>query len=277
MKDGKEHGKGTMNYASGDKYTGIWVNGNRTGQGVYTHADGNRYEGQFKDSKKHGKGTLIWAPRANGSSSKYVGDWIDGNMTGYGVYTFANGDRYELRYSPITRQGLLNHWMSNYYSFYAIREQSLGRWKDDNKHGKGTMDYASGDKYTGAWVNDNMTGQGVYTFASGNRYELKYSQITRLSLLNHWMSKNYSFYAIKEQLLGQWKDGNYHGQGKMTYENGTVREGMWSNDKFIGWLYDLFNLVHMFDIYLLHSIFLGDIISAFLFETIDAIVFIGSI
>ncbi|CAF4353126.1 unnamed protein product, partial [Adineta steineri] len=44
MKDGKEHGKGHINFANGDKYTGIFVEGNITGQGVYINADGNRYE-----------------------------------------------------------------------------------------------------------------------------------------------------------------------------------------------------------------------------------------
>jgi hypothetical protein len=41
------------------------------------------------------------------------------------------------------------------------------------------------------------------------------------------------FYVIKEQLLGQFKDGKMHGKGKMKYANGTVQEGMWSNDNFI--------------------------------------------
>ncbi len=43
-KNGKKHGKGTMDYANGNKYTGIWVNDNRAGQGVFTWTNGNRYE-----------------------------------------------------------------------------------------------------------------------------------------------------------------------------------------------------------------------------------------
>ncbi len=42
-KIGKRHGKGTMDYANGGKYTGIWVNDVRTGQGVIW-VSGNRYE-----------------------------------------------------------------------------------------------------------------------------------------------------------------------------------------------------------------------------------------
>jgi hypothetical protein len=39
------------------------------------------------------------------------------------------------------------------------------------RHGKGTMAYASGDKYTGDWLNDVKTGAGIYIFATGNRYK----------------------------------------------------------------------------------------------------------
>jgi hypothetical protein len=39
-----KHGQGTYYFASGNKYTGDWVDDKRTGQGVYTWADGDRYE-----------------------------------------------------------------------------------------------------------------------------------------------------------------------------------------------------------------------------------------
>jgi hypothetical protein len=97
------HGKGTMDYGSGDRFTGIWVNGNRTGQGVHNFVNGDRYEGQWKDDKQHGKGTLVWGPNSASPGDKYVGDWIDGNRSGQGVYTDADGNRYELRHSQISR------------------------------------------------------------------------------------------------------------------------------------------------------------------------------
>jgi hypothetical protein len=42
--DGKKHGKGTMSYANGEKYTGDWLNDVREGEGIYTFANGDRYE-----------------------------------------------------------------------------------------------------------------------------------------------------------------------------------------------------------------------------------------
>jgi hypothetical protein len=53
--------------------------------------------GQFKDSKMNGKGTYYFV-----DGHKYVGDWIDDNRTGQGVFTWANGARYEKEYSQIS-------------------------------------------------------------------------------------------------------------------------------------------------------------------------------
>jgi hypothetical protein len=42
----------------------------------------------------HGRGKMDFA-----NGAKYTGDWLDGAMTGEAIYNFANGDRYEWRYS----------------------------------------------------------------------------------------------------------------------------------------------------------------------------------
>ncbi|CAF4042965.1 unnamed protein product [Adineta steineri] len=47
MKGEKKHGKGQMEFANGDKYTGIWVEGTRTGQGVFIYANSDRYESRY--------------------------------------------------------------------------------------------------------------------------------------------------------------------------------------------------------------------------------------
>jgi len=52
------------------------------------------------------------------------------------------------------------------------------------KHGKGKTDFTSKDKCTGDWIESNRAGQGVYIYANDDRYELRYSQITRSSVLN---------------------------------------------------------------------------------------------
>ena len=61
IKDGKPHGKGTMQFNNewGTIYVGDWVNGVRTGQGTSIKKNGNRYVGEFLNDELHGKGFLI--------------------------------------------------------------------------------------------------------------------------------------------------------------------------------------------------------------------------
>ena len=52
--------------------------------------EGTRYEGHFKMGKHHGKGRLKY--EATGDC--YNGDWLEGEITGEGTFTFSNGDMY---------------------------------------------------------------------------------------------------------------------------------------------------------------------------------------
>lgn len=76
MYDGHLHGKGTLTFANGNHYEGIFVvfdskthisilgefrYGKRDGKGVFTWHDGERYEGGFKNDKRDGYGTYFYA------------------------------------------------------------------------------------------------------------------------------------------------------------------------------------------------------------------------
>ncbi len=50
--------------------------------------------GQMKNDSFNGKGTKYFA-----NGNKYTGDWVDDKMIGRGIYTWLNGDRYEMKYS----------------------------------------------------------------------------------------------------------------------------------------------------------------------------------
>merc|ERR1712183_995521 len=64
----------------------------------------------------------------------YDGKWKESNRHGFGVCTFANGDKYE------------------------------GNWKNDQMHGMGKYFFETGDYYEGQWQNDQKEGQGTYNF-----------------------------------------------------------------------------------------------------------------
>jgi hypothetical protein len=46
--------------------------------------------------------------------------------------------------------------------YTLLKNLKKGEWKNGERHGKGTMDYADGNKYTGTWVNGEKLGQGVF-------------------------------------------------------------------------------------------------------------------
>ena len=163
--DGK-HGTGIMYFANGDKYTGDWFNDERTGYGLFIWTSGDRYQrdyslisrdqtipseeihldangiineqckGQFKNSYRHGRGLYFFS-----DGNAFAGDWLEGNRTGHGVFTWPNGNRYE------------------------------GQFKDNQRHGKGTQYFAFGANYTGDWLDDERTGSGIFNWKDGTRYE----------------------------------------------------------------------------------------------------------
>ena len=72
---------------------------------------------------------------------RYEGDWVDGNRTGKGVWTWGTGE-----------------WEGSRYE---------GDWVLGKRTGKGVLTWPSGDRYEGDFVNGKRTGKGVKTYASG--------------------------------------------------------------------------------------------------------------
>ena len=62
----------------------------------------------------------------------YQGEWVDNNMDGMGVYTWADGRCY------------------------------IGEYMDDKKHGYGIYKWADGRLYLGQWVRGKQNGLGIY-------------------------------------------------------------------------------------------------------------------
>ena len=59
-------------------------------------------KGQMSGDMFNGQGTKYFANR-----HKYTGDWVDNRMEGLGIYTWPNGDRYEVKYSKMSCH---NYW-----------------------------------------------------------------------------------------------------------------------------------------------------------------------
>ena len=141
----ERHGYGTMHYASGEVHAGDFERDVRHGKGKLIHADGSVYHGEWKYGEIWGEGRGSM-PSADGSS-KYVGQWYNGQRQGRGTMVSSSGDEY------------------------------AGEFFDDLFHGFGKFVAANGDEYEGTWIKGEMTGKGTMKWkASQDTYTGSFSQ-----------------------------------------------------------------------------------------------------
>ncbi|CAI2378754.1 unnamed protein product [Moneuplotes crassus] len=156
---------------------------------------GDTYEGQFnkKTGLKHGHGTYEWLSH-DGKGDRYVGDWVNGNMEGYGIYYYDNGDKYE------------------------------GEWMKDNKHGLGVMTWASGTFYKGEYKVGKRNGKGKYTWNSSNSYEGYFYN-------DNFHGRGTYYWADGDKFEGIWQNDQKHGEGMYTWSNGKKEKQTWKYGK----------------------------------------------
>ena len=92
---------------------------------------------------------------------------------------------------------------NNFYGNYPKGENIyIGELNEyDKKEGYGKMFYMNRDVYEGMWANDKTNGRGLYVWKDGGKY------------------------------LGNFYQGQMHGDGKRLYTSGSVYEGEFSNGK----------------------------------------------
>lgn len=230
---------GTLNYKSGDVYTGKFDrNEQKSGEGVCLYADGRKYSGTWQNDKFNGQGELTWP---NGNRLKGI---FRNNHIIIGELTYSNGNRY------------------------------VGQFNDDEDfHGKGAFYYHSGEEWSGSFRNGHPVegkyvsvtgdiyngrfdrkwryhGKGIIKYSNGNIYEGYFHR-------NMYEGKGSLYFKDGGKIVGKWKEGvpvkgiyfyksgdEYHGQfdaksrrdgqGKMLYANGNVYIGNWLRDRIHG-------------------------------------------
>ncbi len=144
FQNGKFEGNGTFYFANNDKYVGQFKENYPHGAGARYHADGTVENGEWREGEfvgssliesgkvgciqgdcAEGKGTYIFKE----GSAKYVGDFKSGQPHGFGICTYANGDRYR------------------------------GEWADGAFMGKGTLYLRDGTEVTGYWRDGEFIGK----------------------------------------------------------------------------------------------------------------------
>ncbi|KAK3286327.1 hypothetical protein CYMTET_6112, partial [Cymbomonas tetramitiformis] len=119
------------------KEWGGWIEyDGRNGKGIAVHSSGYKVEGHWERGKPHGNAKATFP-----DGSIYDGQWNSGVMEGHGIFfSKANGSRY------------------------------TGSWKDNAKHGVGTLTQQDGTYYYGDWANNMRNGLGNQRDAKGNNY-----------------------------------------------------------------------------------------------------------
>jgi len=144
FKNNKFDGNGTFYFANSDKYVGEFKENFPHGAGARYHPDGTVENGEWREGEfigssliesgqvgciqgdcTDGKGTYIFKE----GSAKYVGDFKNAQPHGFGICTYANGDRYR------------------------------GEWADGAFMGKGTLYLRDGTEVTGYWRNGEFVGK----------------------------------------------------------------------------------------------------------------------
>lgn len=167
FKDGDANGQGKLTSSNGEViFEGIFSQGRRwNGQGKeenvspYYAEDGKlirdtfEYVGGFKNGLREGKGTIKWRKRGE----QYVGDFIGGERTGYGVMT-------------------INEKRNGYPNKYE------GEFLNGKCHGEGTMYFnekrnGHAYKYVGSFLNGEVYGEGTFYYVGGGSKKHKFENV----------------------------------------------------------------------------------------------------
>lgn len=201
---GKRAGKGSTNWANGDRYEGDYVENERTGKGLFIWADGDHYEGDFIDGKRTGQGKLLFT-----NGNRYQGDWVNGKAHGKGVYVWANGDRYEGDFTNGKRTGKgLFTWTNG--------DRYEGDFIDGQRTGKAVYVWMDGDRYEGDFVDGKTSGKGTKFYNNGDRYEGDFLDDSR-----HGYGV-YSYYSNSAKYIGTWVNGEKY-EGRSIGSDGRTR------------------------------------------------------
>lgn len=216
------YGKSIRNDGS-VRYEGLWKMGVFHGEGTYYYRPNEKqgrasYAGSFVDGKRSGRGVLSWV-----DGTIYDGEFIDGEMSGSGVMKWANGDIYE---------GQFSRGMRNGYGKYttAIGSSYEGLWSNGLREGKGVVTYPDLKCYECEWKADKVY-DGILQNRCADGKTVKFDGVYKNGLYHGQGTLYYNNGTIEYK--GKWVAGERSGKGTSYYQNGNVRyEGEWLHNMY---------------------------------------------
>jgi hypothetical protein len=230
-------------------YKGSFLNGKKDGDGMEHFNDQSTYKGKYKNGLPEGFGVWLGNETRPYASivrrESYEGEWKEGKKDGKGHYITFSGV-----YVGSFKQNLPHG--ENYYTNSSTKESYNGNWKCGLKEGEGVWE-CNGIRYEGSWYEDMYHGPGRLTDVDGNtliggffRGELE-GEGEMKSLNGHGSYKGnfkrgqYHGHGVLigvgsplDKYMGDWHEGQRHGQGEQGYENGSRYVGEWAHGTYKG-------------------------------------------
>ncbi len=128
---------------AGDVYSGSWDHGNISGLGTYISIDGRRRVGKFENGVMTGVGIQTYPQGVN----KYIGEWNNNEIEGFGVMYF--DEKNEYRFEGAWKAGHKSGNGINYYPLKGAGGQVArfeGRYEHNVRNGCGK------DHYPGVYI-----------------------------------------------------------------------------------------------------------------------------
>jgi hypothetical protein len=235
-RSGLMHGVGELEWA-GNKYTGEWLEGDRSGVGSQTFFSGERYEGQWLENAMHGMGVLTTA-----FGDKYAGRFQCNQLSGRGAIHYATGDCFDGEFEAgiphghgkiVKVNGLVYEGQFGMGLFHGHGRLAAsggksydGEWNHHLRHGTGTMQWPDGRTYDGQWRAGVQHGHGTMKSEhDGTTYEGEFA--------DGRIEGRGTLTTTSGVFVGKFVDGNAR-SGEMRFANGDVYTGGWRAGKFHG-------------------------------------------
>ncbi|KAF0976640.1 hypothetical protein FDP41_004539 [Naegleria fowleri] len=243
--DGKRHGKGLIEFYDGSHkvkyYDGDWKNNKCDGKGTLVNTQIQQvYTGEFKNGFYHGQGVLL----SGLEQYRCEGEFENGLIkNGFGYFTSLDNEHVE--YEGTWKVKLFTGKMRQ----FSIQTKTLefeGEMVNSKRHGFGKIIYQDGSFYEGEFQENEMTGKGTFTEQdrSYTGQFLKSLFCGRGKLKSRYEGKEYLFegefkehqpYNGKGSVLisaktgdyleGEFRDGQFFGKGRHTFDDGSYYEG----------------------------------------------------
>ena len=221
------NGSGTKLYASGSKYVGQFLNGQRSGIGSLYYADGTKYQGEWLKDKPDGEGVETLP-----DGSKREGIWQGGRL----IKKIEKNDLVDKGIEE-RQTGCISGDCKNGKGIYIYHSGAIyiGDFQSGEVHGYGSCHYPDGSTYQGQWIHRYPDGRGTKTFKDGTKrsgYWKKGQPVDEYGnfVEDFIVAEGYTAAATEIQ-TGCISGDCLNGQGIYAYTDGSRYDGFFRNGK----------------------------------------------